>query len=81
MTDERTTAELLNDLEERMGRLEGRMTALSNSVDLLRQDLDGHFDRLIKLLEERLPENPDRIEEGEPMDIRALGIGVADEND
>ncbi len=81
MTDKRTTAERLNDLEERMGRLEGRMIALSNSVERLRKDLDGHFDRLIKLLEERLPENPNRIKEGEPMDIRELGIGVADESD
>ena len=44
-----------------MGRLEGRMTALSNSVERLRKDLDGHFDRLIKLLDERLSSIDSRL--------------------
>ena len=54
MTDEKSPAERLNNLEERMGRLEVRMDAVVKQMELLRSDLDGHFDRLIKLLEERL---------------------------
>ena len=54
MTDEKSPAERLNDLEECMGRLEVRMDAVVKQMELLRSDLDGHFDRLIKLLEERL---------------------------
>ena len=35
--------ERLNNLEARMGRLEGRMRALSNSVDELRKEIEGAF--------------------------------------
>ena len=67
MTD-KPLAGILGDLEERMGRLEGRMDALTKQVAGMREDinriLDGtpenpganrNLEKILRLLDERLP--------------------------
>ena len=73
MTDEIPLSEQLSNLETRMGNLERRMDAITKQGELLRVDLDRHFDRMAeqldaiaRILEERLTSIDTTLEERLP---------------